>query len=516
MIQENEQLRRNEHVNYGAIVPGPSTEDEITPLLDAMDDPKIGISTQTLVSTAGSSTEPRRLWQFLAAISVTLGAFALGNVLSWTSPTEAYFKEKQFSPDDVSWIGATMAAGAATVVIPCGLLMDVLGRKKTMLLLVLPFVAGWVLLVFADDLWMFILGRFITGMMGGAFSLTAPAYTSEIADDKVRGMLGSFFQLMVTFGILFDYILGAAKVDVKILTSVCAAIPLVFGILFFTMPETPIQLLKFGKEEEARKSLQKFRGPHYDIDEEIRASKDALEKAEQMKLTFLQSFSTKAAKRGLFIAVGLMVFQQLSGVNAVIFYAAKIFEQAGSSMEANTCTVIVGVVQVVATFISTQIVDRLGRRILLLISDLVMSICCILLGVFFFLDEKEDPVAKDIGWLPLLSVCLFIVVFSLGYGPIPWMMVGELFPPNIKGAASSISCMVNWIIAFLVTKFFSNVEEALDLGPTFWIFAGISALGTIFVFFFVPETKGKSLAQIQRELGDDEAEANISDVPEKI
>ncbi|GLH04113.1 Uncharacterized protein GBIM_09892 [Gryllus bimaculatus] len=461
-----------------------TSEDEIFPLLDKMIDQKTGISMQTLVNATGSNPEPRRLWQFIAAIT----------------------EEKGFSPQEISWIGASMALGAAVVVIPCGFLMDFRGRKNTMLLLVLPFFAGWMLLVFADDLWMFILGRFITGMMGGAFSLTSPAYTSEIADDKIRGMLGSFFQLMLVTGILFVYILGAANLDVKSLTGVCAAIPLLFGVLFVWMPDTPIQLLKTGKEGEARKSLQKFRGPHYDIDDEIRELKDALEKEESMKLSFIQSFSTKAAKKGLFIAAGLMAFLQLSGVNA----------KAGSTLDANICALIFGGVQVVATFISSQIVDRLGRRILLIISDLVMSICCVLLGVFFYLDEKKDPVVEDIGWLPLVSVCLFIVAFSLGFGPVPWLMISELFPSNIKGRASSIACVVNWIIAFLVTKFFNDLEQAFKLGPTFWIFAGISAVGTVFVLMFVPETKGKSLAQIQRELEGDETEMNLSARPEKF
>ncbi|GLH04112.1 Glucose transporter type 3 [Gryllus bimaculatus] len=479
-----------------------------------MGDPTIAISTQRQVITIGSASEPQRLWQFLAAIVVTIGPFGLGNALSWSAPANSFLKDdKGFTIEQTSWIGASMALGAAVVVIPCGVLMDFVGLKKTMLLLVLPFFAGWMLLVFADDLWMFILGRFITGMMGGAFSLTAPAYTSEIADVQIRGMLGSFFDLMLTIGILFVYILGAVQLNVKLLTSICAAFPLVFGILFLWMPETPTQLLKKGKEEEARNSLQKFRGPHYDIDDEIRETKDAVETAKHMKLSFIQSFSTKAARKGLLITCLLMAFIQLGGINAVIFYATDIFLNVGSSLEADTCTAIIGVVQVVSTFISSLIVDRLGRRILLIISGLVMSICCVLLGVYFYLDDKEDFVANDISWLPLVSVCLFIVAFSLGYGPISWLLVSELFPANIKGRASSISCMVNWFIAFLVTKFFSNLEQAFKLGPTFWIFAAISAVGTVFVYIFVPETKGKSLVQIQKELGGNEAEANISVIP---
>ena len=169
-----------------------------------------------------------------------------------------------------------------------------------------------------------------------------------------------------------------------------------------------------------------------------------------------------------------------------------LLQAAGSDLEPSTATIIVGAMQVV--------VDRLGRRLLLLISDSVMAICALLFGVYFYLkSEGEDT--SSLGWLPLTSVCLFIIVFSLGYGPIPWMMVGELFAPQIKGFASSLSCVLNWILAFIVTKFYSDLVLAFSIQATFWIFAVLSAIGTVFVFFIVPETKGKTLDEIQRELG---------------
>jgi SP family facilitated glucose transporter-like MFS transporter 8 len=178
-----------------------------------------------------------------------------------------------------------------------------------------------------------------------------------------------------------------------------------------------------------------------------------------------------------------------------------LFQDAGSDLKPSLATIIVGVIQVVATFISTLVVDRLGRRILLLISDFVMAICALLLGVYFYLKTETDTDVNSLGWLPLTSVCVFIIVFSLGYGPIPWMMVGELFAPQIKGFASSLSCVLNWILAFLVTRFYSDLKDEFGTHTTFWIFAVISAIGTVFVFFIVPETKGKTLDEIQKELG---------------
>jgi SP family facilitated glucose transporter-like MFS transporter 8 len=185
-----------------------------------------------------------------------------------------------------------------------------------------------------------------------------------------------------------------------------------------------------------------------------------------------------------------------------------LFQSAGSSLEASTATIIVGAIQVVATFVSSLVVDYLGRRILLLISDFVMAVCALLLGVYFYLQDETTDVS-NLGWLPLTSVCVFIVVFSLGYGPIPWMMVGELFAPQIKGFASSFSCVLNWILAFVVTKFYADMAASFGTYTTFWIFAVISCIGTVFVFFIVPETKGKTLDEIQKELGGSAPAASV-------
>lgn len=169
-------------------------------------------------------------------------------------------------------------------------------------------------------------------------------------------------------------------------------------------------------------------------------------------------------------------------------------------MDASLSAIIVGIVQFVACFISTLVVDRLGRKLLLLASASVMCICSLLLGVYFYLQDDGQDVS-NIGWLPLLSVCLYITMFSLGFGPIPWMIVAELFLPQTRGVASSLASCFNWILAFLVTKFFSDMVAGMGAGPTFWVFMAVLLAGSLFVFFIVKETKGKSFEQIQADLG---------------
>lgn len=163
----------------------------------------------------------------------------------------------------------------------------------------------------------------------------------------------------------------------------------------------------------------------------------------------------------------------------------------------SVCTVIVGVVQVIATCVSAAVVDKMGRKILLLVSASVMALCTIALGVYFFLMDKDQDSVADLGWLPLTSLIVFIIMFSFGYGPVPWLMMGEIFDPSFKSIACGINGTTNWTLAFIVTAVYGPLNKAIGGGPVFWIFSGLTLSGLAFVIFAVTETKGKSLAEIQ-------------------
>lgn len=195
---------------------------------------------------AYTESKSRTLPQYVAALAAAGGAFAAGTVLGWTSPaeserTDAY--DFDISDEQFSWVSSAMTLGAACVCIPIGFLINLIGRKWTMLLLVLPFVLGWALLIWAQNLPMMYAARFILGISGGAFCVTAPMYTGEIAQKDIRGTLGSFFQLMITIGILFVYGIGAG-LNVFWMSVVCGIIPIVFGVIFFFMPESPTYLVR--------------------------------------------------------------------------------------------------------------------------------------------------------------------------------------------------------------------------------------------------------------------------------
>lgn len=242
-------------------------------------------------------------------------------------------------------------------------------------------------------------------------------------------------------------------------------------------------------------SLKWFWGKYCDANSAIQEIQNDLE-ASGGSGTMRDLLSNPTNRKGFIISIMLMFFQQFSGINAVIFFTVDIFKMAGSSLDPNYCSIIVGVVQVLMTFASAALVERAGRKILLIQSSAVMCLCLTVLGIYFNVKDAGKDVSSY-GLIPLVSLVLFIISFSLGYGPIPWMMMGELLAPEVKGVASSIVVLFNWTAVFIVTKTFPILMESVGKDFTFWIFGVVMAVGTFYGFKALFETKGKSNAQIQ-------------------
>lgn len=464
-------------------------------------------NSRTALTIVVANQEARKLPQFLAAFTATLGALCAGTFFSWSSSVSLVLEQQnstipiarddQYSKETFSWISSIIMFGAGCGCMVAGMATNRLGRQRTLLLLSAPMVAAWLLKSVTSSVTCLLLGRALGGMAIGVVSVAAGMYVSEVAEPAVRGTLGSFFQLQITVGILVGFVLGLLGDPVH-LAYVNVALPVVYAALFWSMPESPVFLLSRGKSERARAALQWLRGPEYDVSEEMAAIRHSIMESAQTKASVRDLFKSRAAIKGMVVALGLMAAQQLSGVNAVLFYAGKIFASSGITLTPDQCTIIIGVVQVLSTFMSTVLADRAGRRVLLLLSSGVMTVCLATLGTYFHMAESGRPL--ELTWLPLLAVALFIVVFSLGLGPLPWCVVGEVFSPSIKGAAASVACGANWLMAFAVTKFYSNMEDALNRSGAFFVFTVIAACGTLFIALLVPETKGKSLDQILAEL----------------
>lgn len=254
------------------------------------------------------------------------------------------------------------------------------------------------------------------------------------------------------------------------------------------------------RHDEATNSIKWFWGKHSDANLAIQDIQNDLE-ASGGSGGIRDLFAVPVNRKGFMLSLSLMFFQQFSGINAVIFYTVTIFKSAGSTMDPQVSSIVVGVVQVLMTFAAAVLVERAGRKILLVQSSAIMGICLAVLGIFFHLKEHGHDVSA-IGWIPLFSMVMFIVSFSLGYGPIPWMMMGELLAPEVKGIATALTVLFNWIAVFIVTKSFNVLTSTVGSDWTFWTFAAIMAVGTLYGIRALFETKGKSNAQIQLMLAE--------------
>lgn len=438
-----------------------------------------------------------KLPQYIVVVSVTLTAFSIGNYLSWSSPALLFYRgrddELRMNGGDESWMCSLLPLGAVVSTLPAGMIADNIGRKRAVLITAIPLLLCWFLIAFAGSkIWVF-LARFVGGLACGAASVIVPMYVSEIAEDNTRGSLGTIFQIQITLGILFTYTMGLTN-NFLAITLPCVLAPALLLIIYPTLPESPAWLIAQGRRGEADYALKRLRGSQYRTEEEI----TKLERNCENRIGEACFLELRHYAKGTIIILGLMMFQQLSGVNAIIFYAEEIWNKAIKSISPAVCSVLVGSVQVTATLCSAFLIERTGRKFLLFISISVMAICMLLLSGYFHFQRTHD--VSQYEWIPVLSCAVFIIVFSIGFGPIPWVMTGELFTNNVKSAASSAAAICNWFFAFLVINCFQYMADALGMSSSFGVFGIIGLAGTVFVAALVPETKGKTIEQVQIEL----------------
>lgn len=380
---------------------------------------------------------------------------------------------------------------------------NIVGRKWTLLFSSLLFIIPFIMLLTTGTVILMCVSRFIQGLGVGFVMCVVPMYMGEIASDDVRGAMGSFMQLFIVNGILYVYCIGP-YVSYWALQWACLAIPIVFAGLFFLMPETPHFYIQKGNKEGAINSLVFLRGKSKEgVQDEYSIIKTEVEEALKNKGSILDVFRNKACVKALIISGGLVAFQQLSGINSVLFYSTDIFIKAsgeGGGMDPAISTILVGAVMVLSSGITPFIVDRLGRKIILLFSAAGMSIALFFLGLFFLLYTNKSEIVPSITWLPVVSLIVFVFVYCVGFGSLPWAILGEMFSPEVKSNASSIVATTCWIIGFLVTKYFSTMDEALGTHWSFWIFAIFCVIAFVFVSTLLFETKGLTMKQIQDKL----------------
>ncbi|XP_058803815.1 facilitated trehalose transporter Tret1-like [Phymastichus coffea] len=448
---------------------------------------------------------PYYLTQVLAAFSVSIGSMVVGFASSYTSPALVTMKDNtttSFLVDETtsSWIGSIMPLSALVGGIVGGPLIENVGRRNTILSLSAPFFLSWLLIGFARNVGMVLAGRSLGGFCVGVITLAMPVYLGETIQPEVRGTLGLLPTAFGNIGILLCFTVGMF-LNWWQLALAAALVPVPFAALMLIIPETPRWYIARGQAKRARKSLQWLRGPGADVSEELsNVEKMHVESEREANQSGRSELLKRRNLKPLAISLGLMFFQQMSGINAVIFYTVHIFLESGSEIDGNLSTVIVGVVNFGSTFLATAVIDHLGRKVLLYMSSLSMIASLGVLGTYFYLKDNHFDIAGQLGWLPLASFVIYVLGFSLGFGPVPWLMMGEILPAKIRGSAASIVTGFNWSCTFVVTKMFTTLTTLIGWSGTFWLFGAICLAGFVFVRLFVPETSGRSLEEIERGL----------------
>ncbi|KAJ4823996.1 hypothetical protein Tsubulata_039254 [Turnera subulata] len=440
---------------------------------------------------------------YLSTFVAVCGSFAFGSCLKHCAE---FSRDKIFGPvhwfrTDVCFLcvlmkfavfGSILTVGAMIGAITSGPIADLTGRKGAMRTAIAFCVAGWLSIYFAQGALALDIGRLATGYGMGVFSYVVPVFIAEIAPKHLRGALTTANQIMICTGVSVAFIIGTVLTwRALALTGLIPCAILLFGL--FLIPESPRWLAKVGREKEFEAALRKLRGQNADISHEAAEIKDYIETLERLPKVKLFDLFHRRYRRSVIIGVGLMVFQQFGGINGVCFYVSNIFESAGFSASVGTITY--AIIQVVVTGLNTTVIDRAGRKPLLLVSASGLVLACVITAVSFYL--KVNELALNL--VPILAVAgilLYIGSFSAGMGAVPWVVMSEIFPINIKGIGGSLATLVNWFGAWAISYTYNFLMSWSSFG-TFAIYAAINALSMVFVIMVVPETKGRTLEQIQ-------------------
>jgi SP family facilitated glucose transporter-like MFS transporter 8 len=397
-----------------------------------------------------------------------------------------------------SWLGSLMCLGGLLATPLYIFISDHCSRKATGYLVAVPFIVSWILIIVANSVTILCIARFIGGMGSGAIIVFASLYVSETAQDTVRGTLGSYLTLFINAGVLFSYVIGS-YVSYYMFAYIALLLPILYIVGLIWLPETPNYLVNRGNYTEAKRSLRWLRGKNERL-VEIELTKlisFVRERAETPSLTDM--FSAAGTRKALIIGIVLAANLQFCGIFAIVSYTVNIFREAGSDLSPNASTILIGALQLAGSCVSSLLLDKAGRKILLLVSNVCMAICLAALGGYFFFKFQGSDVSK-FGWLPVSSLSVYIVATALGVSPITFLMVSEIFEPNVKGRAITIIISIMWLLSFLIGKFYTNLSDLFGIHGCYWFFSACCVIGAIFTIISVPETKNRSYESILLEL----------------
>jgi sugar porter (SP) family MFS transporter len=386
--------------------------------------------------------------------------------------------------------------GAAIGAVIAGRISDRIGRRPTIIGTSALFIVGILVIVLSHSLAVLIVGRFLVGLAVGSSSSVVIVFLSEVSPPAHRGRIVSANQLMVTAGIVVAYLVDYAFStggDWRAMFGIAFAPAALLGLGMLAMPETPRYLASHGRDEDARNVLARMLGTSEQgkIDEELESIDRSVTEPSRWRALLAPNL-----RRVLVVGVALAVLQQVTGINTVIYFAPTLLNDTGlGSSNSILNSIPIGAVNLIVTVISLMIIDRVGRRPLLVSSLAGMTVTLIGLGIAF---KLSGNLRSD---LALTFLILYVGSFAIGFGPVFWLLISEIYPGEVRGEANSVATAANWLANFVVALTFLDLVEAFGESAVFWAFAVLSVLSIVFTLRFVPETRDKSLEELEGELG---------------
>lgn len=370
-----------------------------------------------------------------------------------------------------------------------------IGRKLTLLISAIPIIIGWILIIVASTVSVIYTSRILSGIGIGMALATVPMYLGEISSDSIRGSTSAFITIMSKMGFLLPYSIGP-YVSIQTLAAILLTFTFIFIGTFVWVPESPYYLMMKSKKIQAIKSLQWLRRQN-DVNEEYLKIEENVKKADQNKGNLKQLFS-RGNLRSLIVILIVGSSNHFSGALPIVSYASQIFQQIGGGMTPSETAILLGALQLIGSLCSYFIVDRLGRRPLLFISSIGVTVCNFTVATYLYFQTWTD--VSEISWLAITAIMIHLIVFAMGLSPVTYTLLGELFPTNIKAIAIAFYSIFASVIIFVISKLFQVINDSLGIHITFYIFGCISLVLLGIMWLIVPETRQKSLDTILEEM----------------
>jgi SP family arabinose:H+ symporter-like MFS transporter len=435
---------------------------------------------------------------YQCTLVAAIGGLLFGYDTAVVAGAIGYIEEKyQLSAAMTGWAASCALIGCMIGAMIAGGLSDKLGRRKVLMISAWAFAISSVGIMIPLSLNMFIFFRMIGGIGIGIASILSPMYISEIAPASIRGRLISIYQLGIVIGILLIYFVNAAiagmhdhqwNVDTGWRWMFGSGLlpSIVFILLLLHAPESPRWLAAQNQWDKATNILEKVNGKT-GATEEVKAIKSSLSEKQGTFSELLRP----GLRTALIIGIFLSIFSQVTGINVIMYYAPEIFKATGDgSSSALMQTIWVGGINVLMTLVAIRYVDRLGRKKLLLIGSAGMAVCLAFVGAAFYQQATT-------GYWVLGGILLYISFFAISLGPLTFVVVAEIFPNSIRGRAMGVAIFFLWLSVYIVSQTFPMLLESIGSAYTFWIYMIMSILAFLFIWRMVPETKGKTLEEIQ-------------------